>query len=278
MQRKIEHFLDEIKQDMAREHLLLPSLEESASRLKQECERPDTSTHRITELLNQDPAMAVRLLQMANCALYRTELVTDSIPMAINKLGLKLVRDLVINLSEKQLYIPDSNIVYERFRELWIASSKTASLAHMLASSHTELDPDKALLAGLLHNIGAYTVIMMADKDVDLFNNPEALYRLMQKIQGEIGAYILRSWHFPQYLIDVSEQCYNYRRHHEGPADYIDVVQVALLQGSIYTGLDCPEDWSTISAFDRLGIDINSHMFTIDDDTLTFDESRPRYR
>ena len=278
MQEKIENFLDEVKDAVATEKLLLPSLPNVALKIKAECEKEDTSAQRIAEVISQDPALTVRLLQIANSSLYRTRTSTDNIQMAITKLGLKLVRDLIISLSMKQLYIAENEVIAERFNELWLASTKTAAIAHLLASQHKHLDAEKAMLAGLTHNIGALPIILMAEDDDDLIDRPDALYKVLQKTQGEVGAFIFQKWHFPSYMIEVANECYHFRRNHNGPSDYIDVIQVALIQGSIYTGLDCPEDWSTVSAFSRLGIDTESHVLDIEENKLVFDETTTLFK
>jgi len=273
IQQKTDLFLAEVKDAVATERLLLPSLPDVALKIKSECEKENSSAQKIAEVIISDPAMSVRLLQIANSSLYRTRISTDNIQMAITKLGLKLVRDLIMSLSMKQLYKASNDVIAERFNELWLASTKTAAIAHLLATKHKHLDPEKAMLAGLIHNIGALPIILMAEDDDDLFDQPGDLFKVVQKMQGEVGAYIFQNWHFPDYMIGVANECYHFRRNHDGPADYIDVVQVALIQGSIYTGLDCPEDWSTVSAFSRLDIDTDSHVLDIEDNKLVFDET-----
>ena len=273
IQEKSESFLAEVKDAVATEKLLLPSLPDVALRIKAECEKEDSSAQMIANVISQDPALSVRLLQVANSAIYRTHITTDNIQMAISKLGLKLVRDLIISLSMKQLYKASNDVIAERFHELWITSTKTAAIAHLLASRHEHLDAQKAMLAGLIHNIGALPIILMAEDDDELFDQPDALWRVIQKMQGEVGAFIFEKWHFPEYMIDVAKDCYHFRRNHSGSADYVDVIQVALIQGSIYTGLDCPEDWSTVSAFARLNINTESHVLDIEENKLIFDET-----
>ena len=278
MQQKIDLFLQEVKDAVATEQLLLPSLPDVALKIKAECEKPDTSADKITEVISQDPAMTVRLLQTANSSLYRTRHSTDNIHMAITKLGLKLVKNLIMSLSMKQLYHASNDIIAERFRELWLASTKTAAIARLVALDHKHLDAEQAMLAGLIHNIGALPIILMAEDDDDLFDNPDALFKVIHKMQGEVGAYIFDNWHFPKYMVEVASQCYHFRRTHEGPADYVDVIQVALIQGSIYTGLECPEDWSTVSAFSRLGIDTTSHVLDIEENKLMFEETTSLFK
>lgn len=278
MQDKIDQFLQEVKDAVATEELLLPSLPDVALKIKAECEKENTSADKIAEVISQDPAMTVRLLQTANSSLYRTRTSTDNIHMAITKLGLKLVRNLIMSLSMKQLYRTSNDIIAERFRELWLASTKTAAIARLIALDQEHLDTEQAMLAGLIHNIGALPIILMAEDDDDLFDKPDALFKVIHKMQGEVGAYIFENWHFPQYMIDVASECYHFRRNHSGPADYVDVIQAALIQGSIYTGLECPEDWSTVSAFNRLGIDTNSHVLDIEENKLMFEETTSLFK
>ncbi len=280
MQKKIEQFLAQVKEAVITEQLLLPSLPEVALRIRDECDKVNSSAQQVAETLSQDPALSVRLLQVANSALYRTQSATDNLQMAITRLGLRLVKDLIMGLAMKQLYKASNDILQERFKELWFSSAKTAAMSRMLAVNCKGIDPEKAMLAGLTHNIGALPILLMAEEDDDLFENPEALHKIIRELQGEVGAYIFKAWHFPEYMIDVAEHCYQYDRTHEGPADYVDIVQVALLQGSIYSGLECPdpEYWATVPAFDKLGIDPVQDMLEIDDNKLIFEETHALFK
>ena len=273
IQEKADQFLNEVKDAVVTEKLLLPSLPDIALKIKAECEKEDSSADNIAEVISQDPAMSVRLLQVANSSLYRTRHSTDNIQRAITRLGLKMVRNLIMSLSMKQLYHASNDVIAERFRELWLASIKTAAIARLLAENIKHLDAEQAMLAGLIHNIGALPIILMAEEDDDLFDNPDALYKVVQKMQGDVGAYVFRNWHFPEYMIDVANEAYHFQRSHSGPADYVDVVQVALIESSIYTGLDCPEDWSSVAAFDQLNIDTQSSVLDIEENKLIFEET-----
>ncbi|VAW67980.1 hypothetical protein MNBD_GAMMA09-2354 [hydrothermal vent metagenome] len=278
MQEKSKLFLTELKDAVATEKLLLPSLPDIALKIKAECEKEDSSADKIAEVISQDPAMTVRLLQVANSSLYRGLHTTDSIHMAITRLGLKLVRGLIMSLSMKQLYHASSNVVAERFRELWLASIKTAAISRLLASNIEHLDTEQAMLAGLIHNIGALPIILMAEDDDELFDNPGALYQIIQTMQSDVGAYIFQNWHFPQYMIDIANKCYHFQREHSGPADYVDVIQVALIEGSIYTGLECPDDWSEVGAFKHLHIDTISSVLDIEENKLIFEETTALFK
>ena len=60
MQDKIEEFLNTVKKAVATEQLLLPSIPEVALRIRDECEKTNSSSQQVSEILSQDPALSVR--------------------------------------------------------------------------------------------------------------------------------------------------------------------------------------------------------------------------
>ena len=273
MQLKIKQFTAQVQDAVATEQLLLPSLPDIALKVRDACEQEDSSAQNIADLVSQDPALCVRLLQVANSSLYRTRTATDNLNMAITRLGLKLVKDLIMGLALKQLYRASSSIMQERFNELWLASAKTAAISRLLASNVDGLNPEQAMLAGLTHNIGALPILLLAENDDDLFDDTESLCKIVRQMQGDVGAYIFKAWHFPDYMSDVAKNCYQFERQHDGAPDYTDTVQVALIEGSIYTGLECPDDWTGVPAFHQLNIDTSTSMLEIDDNKIIFEET-----
>jgi len=274
MTNNTNKFLEQVREAVATEQLFLPSLPDVAVKVQEEFEKPNASAQSLAETLSMDPALSVRLLQVANSPLYRSRSLADNLQMAITRLGLGMVKNLVISLAMKQIYKASTDVLEERFKELWLASIKTAALSRLLAANHTELDTELAMLAGLTHNIGALPILLLAEDDDDLFNKPEELNKTILKLQGEVGSHIFKAWHFPQALIDVVSNCMDFSRKNPESADYVDVVQVALIQGSIFTGLDCPEDWSSIMAFNKLGIDSASNILDIEENKIIFDETQ----
>ena len=274
MTNNTNKFLEQVREAVATEQLFLPSLPDVAVKVQEEFEKPNASAQSLAETLSMDPALSVRLLQVANSPLYRSRSLADNLQMAITRLGLGMVKNLVISLAMKQIYKASTDVLEERFKELWLASIKTAALSRLLAANHTGLDTELAMLAGLTHNIGALPILLLAEDDDDLFNKPEELNKTILKLQGEVGSHIFKAWHFPQALIDVVSNCMDFSRKNPESADYVDVVQVALIQGSIFTGLDCPEDWSSIMAFNKLGIDSASNILDIEENKIIFDETQ----
>ena len=62
MQHKIEQFLKQIKEAVASEQLLLPSLPDVALQVREQCEKDEASLQTIADVLSQDPALSVATL------------------------------------------------------------------------------------------------------------------------------------------------------------------------------------------------------------------------
>ena len=273
LDHKAKHYLLLIKQAMDNNQLTLPSLPEVALRVKQACERDDASVSHIVDALSEDPALSVRLMHIANSSMYRSRSEANDLKQAITRLGLKLVKNLVISLAMKQLYQASNPLTNDLLKEQWLASIKAAAMSQILARDIPQLNPDNALLAGLTHKIGSLPIILLAEDDDDLFEDLNTLCLLINNLQGDVGSHIFQSWNFPDYLSSVALHCYEFNRRHSGPADYIDLVQVALVESSIYTGLVCPQDWSSIPAFDKLGVVTDNGILEVEENRIMFDET-----
>ena len=278
MQDKTTDFKKRVEYAVSSEQLILPSLPDVALRIRAECERENTSAQTIADIISQDPAMAVRLLQVANSTLYRTHQPADSLNAAITRLGLCMVKDIITTLSVKQLYQTNNKKLQNHFRKLWQTSVNSASLSIILASQVAHLQIEKAMLAGLTHNIGVLPIFLMAEDDEELLTDTSSLQTIIHDLQGELGAYIFKAWHFPEYLIEVVRDCYQFDRRHDGTADYLDIVQVALIEGSLYSQIECPDDWSSVPAFAKLGIDTTTHILDIEANKIMFDETEAVFR
>lgn len=270
---KNDIFYNQLKQAIATEQLQLPSLPEVALRIKEECEKEETSIDDILEVLTQDSALSAKLMQVANSSLFLTRTPTTSLKQAVTLLGLRMVKDLVMSLAMKQLYHATTDILQERFKEIWLASTKTAAISRMLAMDIKSINSEQAMLAGLIHNIGALPILLMAEDDDELYKDVDGLCQIIKSLQGKTGALIFQAWHFPEYLSDIALHCYDFNREHDGPADYLDIIQAALIEGSIYTGLECPDDWYQTPCFNKLGINQNTNMMEIEENRIIFEET-----
>jgi len=262
MTEKAEQFFNELKSAVESDQLILPTLPEVALKIREAVESENTSAQQVAETLTQDASLSARLIQVSNSPLYRSRTPIEDLQMAVTRLGIRMVRDLVISLAMKQIYQATSDVLDEHFRRIWNTSVEVAAICRMFATTVPGINPEQALLAGLIHNIGALPILVMAEDDNDLFNDGEALQQVITELQGRVGILILETWNFGDAMIDVVKNAHNFSYDHEGGADLVDLVQIALLQGG---HVDSDVDWSGVPAFAKLGMDTEVNVVEIEE-------------
>ena len=236
------------------DQIKLPTLPDVALKIREAVEKDQESAQGIAELISQDTALSARLLQLANSPLFRARTEIDSLQMAVTRLGIRVVKDLVVMLSIKQAFKGSNKAIEEQFREVWKTSIDVAAICRVLAKTQNSLDTEQAVLAGLIHNIGILPIIELSNQQPELISDQQTLNQVSDEIQGQLGEKILSFWNFPQYLIDVVAQWKNFTRQHENGADYVDLVQAAILHSN-HRPTGIPEDWSQVPALGKLGLD-----------------------
>lgn len=267
-----EQILEGFLEDLHQSRLILPTLPEVALKVRDAVESDKASAGAIAKIISMDAALSARLLQVCNSPLYRTRRSVDDLQTAVARLGNIQVRNLVSSLVMQQMFQATSDVLDKKMRTAWEHSTNVASISYVLASA-AGIPKDQALLAGLIHDIGALPIIVHAEDIQELRDNKVLLDNVIKKLHTMIGEKILKDWQFPQSLVDVAAQHENLQRDPETEIDYVDVVIVANLQS--YIGTDHPYndlDWSTIPAFQRLGIEPEINIVDIEENQESLQE------
>lgn len=244
----------ELREAITAKTIRLPSLPDVAMRVKKAVEG-ECSAQEIAELVAQDIALTGRLVQVANSPLYRGVGEVESIQVAVTRLGTRLVKNLVIGLAMKQMFKTSSKVLSQYFREVWEDSVGVAAVSRILADGIPGIDPEEAMLAGLLHNIGALPILALLDQ-ADTGNiDAHTVHQLLSELAPETGTRILNSWQLPDGLSAVPEACHVLNRDSGPQIDYVDIVLSARLQYLVSAGLmDVTPELSNIPALAKLGI------------------------
>ena len=259
MSEQAQHVLQHLLKAVETDQIKLPTLPKIALKVRQAVEKDCQSATDLASLLEQDIGLSARLLQLANSPLYRPRTEIDNLQMAITRLGVRIVKDLVVMLAIKQAFNTKDKSLEKRFETIWQSSVEVAAVCHELAKTQKDLDAEHALLAGLIYNIGALPIIELANRQVSLFDDDHDIEKITREIQGKLGEKILTFWNFPQSLIDVVSQWEHFTREHDTQVNYVDIAQAAILYTQ-HAPENTPEDWSTIPAIKKLGIDPNNHF------------------
>jgi HD-like signal output (HDOD) protein len=235
--------------------LKLPSLPEVAGQVQAIAADPAASIDDLAGAIMRDAALTARLIRIANSPLLRGRVEVRTLPQAITRLGIYYVRDLVIALTMEHAFEPRSTAVRQMLQRIWRRSKDVAAICHVLARHRSMLPAEQAMLAGLLHLIGALPLLAAADEDVRTPVDPVDLFVVIEANHGELGGRILRQWHFRDEIAGVPEHYRDHARAGSAVADFIDIVAVANLLCASFEGhvYETP-DWALFPAARKLGL------------------------
>lgn len=243
----------DIRADIESNSVQLPTLPEVALRVRDAVESETADAETVAIMVGNDAALSARLLQVANSPLYRGQSEIDSLQQAVTRLGLKMVKSLVVSLAMKQIFQATSYALDVEFRRIWDESLQVAAISRLLAQNVPELENEQAMLGGLIYNIGALPILTKIDEMCGFAADRQVVNQLIDQLAPEIGGKILRHWNFAASLVDIPEAVHDLS-YDPGPTPtYADIVQVAHLQCLSAAG-DGGHDWSGIPSFAKVGV------------------------
>jgi len=246
----------QLYQELQNDTLVLPSLPDVAVRVGEALKDETKNVHHIAEIVQTDPAITAKLVKAANSAMYGGSGKVDSCSGAVIRLGTEVTHQLVMTFAMKELFQTSSKLLNRRMKKLWDHSARVAAVAHVLAKKLGKFDPEHALLAGLVHDIGVLAIINYAAQFPEAQENKHMLDTTIKALRGQVGSMILKKWDFPDDLPGVAADAENWAR---SPAskrpDYTDIVIIAQLHSFIGTDdmADAPAI-DSVPAFKRLGL------------------------
>lgn len=228
MPSQLEQISSHILSEYDAGRLIVPSLPEVIGRIREAVRDENKGTRQVAGLIQLDPGLTARLIQIANSPGYRNYFPIDSCQMAVTRLGLKMTRNLVTCLVMHNVFNIKSEMLHKRLRYLWQHSCQVAAICFVLAQLHKgKLEPEKALLAGLVHDIGVLPVLHYAVDYPALLSKESELEEIIVTLRGTLGRKILEKWNFSPDLIGVPEGAEEWLRDSAGPVDYVDLVIIA---------------------------------------------------
>jgi HD-like signal output (HDOD) protein len=251
-------FVRTLAAELSGGNLDLPSFPEIAIRVRRVLSDPKSSVEQVVRVVGSEPALAARLLRIANSAsLNRSGRAVTDLRTAINRIGYNMVRSASISFSMAQIRKSNKLAGLEHhLTDLWQRSTVVAAFAYVLARNYTKVNPDEAMLTGMMHGIGKLYVLTRVIDHPELFASHTMLNQIISEWHTSIGKAILENWNFSESMAQAVGDQADFSRTEDGPPDLTDVVAVAILMASHdgdSSGLQAV--LSDLGAARRLGLD-----------------------
>jgi HD-like signal output (HDOD) protein len=189
----------------------VPRLPSVIPKLLQSLRDPDSSGIDYIKIINKDPAMSTTVLKMANSVYFNpTDKRVTSIEMAVVKLGVEGLRS-AMSAAVLQPVIRCRSHHYTDFgHKIWFHSLCCAVACEAIAKRRG-LEPYKAYLLGLVHDIGKITIFSSLSnqftQNVEADEPGYAAFApLMQSFSEELSHTVARDWQLPDEICSALEQ------------------------------------------------------------------------
>ena len=228
-QSDVERLVEALTIELAAEKIDLPSFPDVATRVRRALTNEHVDLDQVVPIISAEPALAARLLQLANsAALNPNGRRLSDLRAAVSRIGFNMARSAAIAFAMSQLRRAEAYTgVGEALGELWQQSTHVAAMSHVVAKRFTQINADTALLAGLLQGVGKLYLLTRAVRYPSLLADRGAYQRLVAEWHARLTRAILHNWELSEELIEAVGDAENPQREHEGATDLTDVLAVA---------------------------------------------------
>ena len=181
---KDENYYFSILEDIARNlsgEVLFPTSMDLAITLRNTLKNPEATADQVERVVAVEPVIASKLLRLANSPDYNPagQTITE-LSSAFKVLGLQTVRTASLAMAMEQVLKSKKVVCFDKFAKLtWEHSILSAAIARVLARQIPSINPEEAMLAGLVHDIGIYYLFYRACEFSEYLGNEEALIELV---------------------------------------------------------------------------------------------------
>ena len=187
-----------------RGEIIFPTSVNAALRLQLALDDPECHIEDAIKLVLGEPQLAARTVALANSAAFNRngEATVTNVRAAVMRIGYRSLQMLVASLVVRQF---GSRIVDPLLRakaeQLWQHTAHVAALAKVFAVRVTAVNPDTALFAAIVHEVGGFYLLSRADEFPGLLDaDPENWVQLCEEI---VSREVMRKLAIPESVMDA---------------------------------------------------------------------------
>ncbi|MCP4644439.1 MAG: HDOD domain-containing protein [bacterium] len=183
----------------------LPVLPEGPQRVISMVHDPLSTMDEIAAVVNEDTGLAIRVLRIANSAIYTgLEEVKDT-QMACARLGMKVIANTMWAVLGNGVYRHHGDGEQDWVPELWRHAVAAAHSAEWVAASLRQGGADSRFVAGLTHDIGKAVLLQIISEQRTqpihrLAQSEENVQKIVAKYHALAGLHVIQHMGLPTHL------------------------------------------------------------------------------
>ncbi|MFH1075584.1 MAG: HDOD domain-containing protein [Pseudomonadota bacterium] len=224
----------------------LPSLPHILLELLDACQREDTSFKDLALIIEKDPALSAKVMELVNSAYYGLPYEVTSLAQTLPLLGFAAVKNISLSSSVYNVFksIQENSVL--NIGLFWWHSLLCANIAKLFARQKGYKSHEEAFLAGLLHDIGRLILCSNFSNDyASLLESgkqnewPAEELKRFGATHSEVGAWVVQRWHLKSFMSDAILY------HHESPervSQALPLVQIVYVSNLLAQEAEAPTD------------------------------------
>lgn len=204
-QSQLDAFSQQIDDELRDGTLSFPTVFDLSMRIKKLADSPDSSLNDITAVVRAEPVLAAKVIRMANTLTmnpYRGEIA--NLQQAVGRIGLSTLRCLAFAVAAEQI-ARDHRSRQMRLvaTGLWMHTIDVSAWAYAFAHQLERRDPDAAMLAGLMLQLGQFYLLARAARYPALEGDMSRFAEAVAFWEDPVRNAILEAFEMPEVIIDA---------------------------------------------------------------------------
>lgn len=202
---QLKAFGERIEQEMIEGRLNFPTVLDLSLRIKQVADDPDSSLDDIAAIARAEPVLSAKAVRMANAVLMNPYgAPVTNVNDAVRRIGLDALRSLAFAVAAEQ--------VAQDFRShtlkliatgLWMHTVDIACWSTVIARETRSANPDAAMFAGMMVDIGQFFLLSRATDYPALEHDMDRFAEFVSTWNAPVGRVILEVFGLPDSILDA---------------------------------------------------------------------------
>ncbi|MBY7997863.1 HDOD domain-containing protein [Vibrio fluvialis] len=231
-------FAQLVKSSISTGKISLPPIPDVVLKIQKLCTQESTSVSDVADCLTDDPGLAAIVIRVANSVVFsRRNITCTDLLTAVSRLGIVRVRDIVtaqaieqlkhsINLSKEcnKILVNSASVSRELGATMVLVAQ---SFKKLEPDNYLHLEQDKALLVGLLADIGLFCLVNEYYLYLENGNylDQDIALQIFQSSCSSTSKLVLKHWGFDEDFLEVA--CNEELVEHCQEVSYLDVARIA---------------------------------------------------
>jgi HD-like signal output (HDOD) protein len=166
--------LKSIAAQAGRGELTFPTKVDATLKLQHALSDPGCHVEDAARLVQAEPLLAARTVAIANAAAYnRAGNDVTNVRAAVQRVGFRTLGALAASVIVRQLASEITDpLLRSKADALWQHSAHVAALAQVIARRVSHVDPETAMFAGIVHEVGGFYALSRAEEFPGLLHGP----------------------------------------------------------------------------------------------------------